>query len=182
MRCVCQTGTGYWVHADVRPLTREEEAECLEHAIMKSRASRGKRKDSAFEKTLEQHRAADLRGARGEKAWSIFWDIEWPKRIDDFVNPDFDPDIEIRTTQMDPPELILRTRDMREKAHRRYVLVHERWDMALRIVGWVRPQEVEDFQTEDRGQRGAPARFIPVRSLHRFPFYPKSLNKHRSPI
>lgn len=190
MNCPCRTGSGYWVYADVRALTPLEEDECLTHAREKSAASRGpsrvrrarrERQDSVNQKSLEQHLAADIVGARGEKAWSIFWGVPWPKRINDFTNPDFDPDIEVRTTRTDPPELILRTRDMREKAHRRYVLIQERADGCHRLWGWVRPQEVYHLHAEDRGSRGTPARFVPTYELHRFPFYSKFPKKHRRP-
>lgn len=200
MNCVCQTGLGYWARADVRPLTEEEELEAAEHALAKSKASRrgkaggggrggsraahGDRQDSVADKTLEQHRAADLLGARGEKAWSVFWGVEWPKTIDDFKNPDFPPNIEIRTTKMDPPMLVLRARDMTKmKRDRRYVLMSETSQKTMAIYGWVRPSEVEtDFRPRKLypGDRGKPARFIPMWALHRFPFYSKFPKRHRS--
>lgn len=188
MRCICQTGLGYWAHAEVREFTEDEEAECLEHAIKKSRASgRGTRSrrltDSRGQKTLEQHRHADLVGARGEKAWSIFWGVSWPKRINDFKRPDFDPDIEIRTTEMDPPALIIRKADL-EKADRLYCLLQSTPDRRIRLVGWVRPKDVIDEFKPRRlheDDRGAPARFIPPWAIHRFPFYFKTPSKHRSP-
>ena len=189
MRCTCQTALATWVRADVRPLTPSEEKECAAQAVRMSRASgRGvvgrththtrTHTDSVGEKTLEQHRAADLRGARGEKAWSIFWGVEWPKRVRDYVNPDFDPDSEIRTTQMNPPALVLRNRDMKEKANRRYVLIQELGDHHV-IWGWVRPKEVRDIRLEDPGNRKAPARFIKTGDLHRFPFYSKFPKRHQ---
>lgn len=183
MDCPCQSGLGYWAYADVRALDDEEERECRAHALRISRASRGwrvkgDRVDSVDEKTLEQHRAADLMGARGEKAWSVFWEVEWPKRVNDFENPDFDPDIEIRTTRVDPPELILRPRDMKEKARRRFVLIQELVDGHHRIWGWVTPNEVRHYQP--KGKYGKkPARFIPAAELHRLPFYSRFPRKHR---
>jgi len=188
MRCICQTGLGYWESALVRPFTEDEEAECREHAIKKSRASgRGTRNrkltDSRGQKTLEQHRHADLIGARGEKAWSIFWGVPWPKRINDFTHPDFDPDIEVRTTEMDPPTLIIRPRDV-QKSQRRYCLLHSDPEGCIRLLGWVRPVEIlADYRPRrlHENDEGAPARFIPYWALHRFPFYVRTPAKHRSP-
>jgi hypothetical protein len=176
-------------------LTEEEESEAAEHALAKSLASRGvggrggpragkgTRVDSVAEKTIERHREADLLGARGEKAWSVFWGVEWPKHIDDFKTPDFPPNIEIRTTRLDPPMLVLRARDMQDmKRDRRFVLISETSEKTMVIHGWVRPSEVETGFRPRRlfpGDRGKPARFIPVWSLHRFPFYSKFPKKHR---
>jgi hypothetical protein len=189
MRCVCQTGTGYWAKATVRPFTDEEEEECRIHAMAMSRASgrwtsARRLTDSRGRKTLEQHRHADLVGARGEKAWSIFWGVPWPKRINDFKDPDFDPDIEVRTTEMDPPTLIIRSRDV-QKADRLYCLLHSDTDGRIHLLGWVRPREILDDYRPRRLHDlddGAPARFIPHWALHRFPFYFRSPKKHRSPV
>lgn len=172
--------------ADVRPFTVKEEARALAHAKKKSAASRRRRqkrprKDSKGIQSDEKALRNDIIGARGELAFAIFFfDGEWDPKVDDFVNPDFSPDIEIRTTALWTPTLILREGDVTRKTGRRYVLIQEMKDRHHRIWGWVRPSEVvKEYIPEKRyDDDWAAARWIGLADLHRFPFYEMVPKRH----
>ena len=149
----------------VRPLTAREENLCRARALLEQyEAERRGAKDSVAEKEAAEDLRVAMLGATGEMAWSIYSWGEFPVRGDRHA-ADFRPDIEIRTTDVKNGRLILRERDVNDKANRRFVLIQVLPDRRFMFAGYVRPREVLDVPlTDPRGLH--PARFVPQDDLH----------------
>jgi hypothetical protein len=119
--------------------------------------------DSVAPKTPEQDERVTYLGMEGEYAVALMLGQPWPQSFDRDT-PDLQPDIEVRATERPKGCLILRERDMRDKADRRYVLVIK-YDRTFKAMGWIRPREcVSHPFTNPGGLR--PARFIKQALLH----------------
>lgn len=154
------------MRGDCRPLTAAEEAEANEHGnILYYSAQRKGRKDSVYGKTDDLGLAKHRIGAQAELAFSIFFRVPWPKRMETYkTQPDFPPDIEVRC-RVGWANIIIRPDD---RPDRRYVCVTLQDDHFV-FHGWIWGHEARGFPLTDVGGYGRPMHLIPADQLHRFP-------------
>ncbi len=181
MKCMCQTGTGYWIKAQSRPLTPKEEAWALQVAGARAASWRRGQPDKVYgevvpRKTEVEALRMDILGARAELAWCVSEGIEWNASVDTYKRiPDAPPDVEIRARMFRHPSLIIRPDDLKLEryAKRRYVAARDMGDGSFEFNGWIFGWEAREhfrhyYKTHDNRP---PAYFIPVKELHRLPFY-----------
>lgn len=104
-------------------------------------------------------------GAIGELAAAIAYEIEWPRRVNEFSGgkPDLDPNFEVRTRSKSGWDLIFRPRD---KDDRRYILViGQLGNPRLDVVGDILGRDARRGQWLRTHGGRSPAYFVPAEYL-----------------